>query len=110
MTLSAPTLKRDGSVTASVKVTNTGKREGETVIQLYVQDVTASLSRPVKELKGFKKVNLKPGETQTVSFPIDINALKFWNQQMKFDAEPGKFNVFIGVDSARVKQGSFELL
>lgn len=64
----------------------------------------------MKELKGFKKVNLKPGETQTVSFPIDINALKFWNQQMKFDAEPGKFNVFIGVDSARVKQGSFELL
>ena len=103
-------MKRDGSVTASVKVSNTGKREGETVIQLYVQDVTASLSRPVKELKGFKKVNLKPGETQTVSFPIDINALKFWNQQMKFEAEPGKFNVFIGVDSARVKQGSFELL
>ncbi|HBL9553301.1 TPA: fibronectin type III-like domain-contianing protein, partial [Salmonella enterica subsp. enterica serovar Kentucky] len=51
-----------------------------------------------------------PGERKTVSFPIDIEALKFWNQQMKYDAEPGKFNVFIGVDSARVKQGSFELL
>ena len=108
--LSSPTMKRDGTVTASVQVTNTGKREGATVIQMYLQDVTASMSRPVKQLKGFEKVNLKPGETQTVSFPIDIEALKYWNQRMKYDAEPGKFNVFIGVDSARVKQGEFELL
>jgi len=107
--LSAPTLSRDGTVTASVDVTNTGKREGATVMQMYIQDVTASQSRPVKELKGFDKVSLKPGETQTVSFPIDINALKFWNQKMKYDAEPGKFNVFIGTDSARVKQAQFEL-
>ena len=57
-----------------------------------------------------RKANLKPGETQTVSFPIDVEALKFWNQRMQYDAEPGKFNVFIGVDSARVKQGEFELL
>ena len=108
--LSAPTMKRDGKVTASVQVTNTGKREGATVVQMYLQDVTASMSRPVKQLKGFEKVTLKPGETQTVSFPIDIEALKFWNQQMKYDAEPGKFNVFIGTDSARVKKGEFELL
>jgi beta-glucosidase len=107
--MSAPTLTRGGSVDASVEVTNTGKREGATVIQMYVQDVTASMSRPVKQLRGFKKVNLKPGETQTVSFPIDVDALKFWNQRMKYDAEPGKFNVFIGVDSARVNQGEFEL-
>ncbi|NEN74527.1 beta-glucosidase, partial [Escherichia coli] len=93
--LSAPTMKRDGKVTASVQVTNTGKREGATVVQMYLQDVTASMSRPVKQLKGFEKITLKPGETQTVSFPIDIEALKFWNQQMKYDAEPGKFNVFI---------------
>ncbi|WP_413181933.1 beta-glucosidase BglX [Escherichia coli] len=108
--LSAPTMKRDGKVTASVQVTNTGKREGATVVQMYLQDVTASMSRPVKQLKGFEKITLKPGETQTVSFPIDIEALKFWNQQMKYDAEPGKFNVFIGTDSARVKKGEFELL
>ncbi len=107
--LSAPTLSRDGTVTASVDVTNTGKRDGATVLQMYIQDITASLSRPVKELKGFDKVTLKPGETQTVSFPIDINALKFWNQKMKYAAEPGKFNVFIGTDSARVKQAQFEL-
>ena len=107
--MSASTLKRDGKVTASVEVTNSGKREGATVIQMYVQDVTASMSRPVKQLRGFEKVNLKPGETKTVSFPIDVNALKFWNQQMKYDAEPGKFNVFIGVDSARVNKAEFEL-
>ena len=107
--MSAPSMKANGSVTASVQVTNSGKREGATVIQMYLQDVTASMSRPVKQLKGFEKVTLKPGETQTVSFPIDESQLKFWNQQMKYAAEPGKFNVFIGVDSARVKQGEFEL-
>ncbi|MTH47941.1 beta-glucosidase BglX [Intestinirhabdus alba] len=110
VTLSAPAMRRDGSVTASVQVTNTGRREGATVVQMYLQDVTASISRPVKQLKGFEKISLKPGETRTVSFPIDIEALKFWNQRMKFDAEPGRFNVFIGLDSARVKQGEFELL
>ncbi|ELY4664867.1 beta-glucosidase BglX [Cronobacter muytjensii] len=108
--LSAPTMKRDGKVTASVTVTNTGKREGATAVQMYLQDVTASMSRPVKQLRGFEKVTLKPGQSQTVSFPIDVEALKFWNQRMKYDAEPGKFNVFIGLDSARVKQGEFELL
>jgi beta-glucosidase len=107
--MSAPTMKADGKVEASVEVKNTGDREGETVVQMYLQDVTASMSRPVKELKGFKKVSLKPGETQTVTFPIDVEALKFWNAQMKHVAEPGKFNVFIGLDSARVKQGEFEL-
>jgi len=107
--MSAPSMARDGKVEAAVDVTNTGDREGETVVQMYLQDVTASMSRPVKELKGFKKVLLKPGETQTVSFPIDIEGLKFWNAEMKYDAEPGKFNVFIGLDSARVKRGEFEL-
>ena len=102
-------MTRDGKVTASVDVTNTGKRDGATVVQMYLQDVTASMSRPVEQLRGFEKVDLKAGETKTVSFPIDIEALKFWNQRMKYDAEPGKFNVFIGLDSARVKQGEFTL-
>ncbi|MDY0971958.1 beta-glucosidase BglX [Siccibacter turicensis] len=107
--LSAPEMTRNGTLTASVEVTNTGKRAGATVVQMYLQDVTASVSRPVKQLRGFDKVMLKPGETQTVSFPIDVDALKFWNQRMKYDAEPGTFNVFIGLDSARVKQGEFVL-
>ena len=107
--MSSPVMKADGSVDASVTVTNTGKREGATVVQMYLQDVTASMSRPVKELKGFTKVTLKPGESQTVNFPIDISALKFWNAKMKFAAEPGKFNVFVGLDSEQVKQGEFTL-
>ena len=107
--MSAPLLEPKGKISASVTVTNTGQREGATVVQLYLQDVTASISRPVKELKGFKKISLKPGETQTVSFPIDIDALKFWNAKMHYGAEPGKFNVFIGLDSARVKHAEFEL-
>ena len=108
--ISEPMWEPGASSAKLLQVTNTGNREGATVIQLYLQDVTASMSRPVKMLRGFKKVTLKPGETQTVSFPIDVDALKFWNQQMKYVAEPGKFNVFIGVDSARVKQSEFELL
>lgn len=107
--ISAPSMKCDGNVEATVEVKNTGDREGATVVQLYLQDVTASMSRPVKQLKDFKKVTLKPGETQTVSFPIGIEALKFWNAKMKYDAEPGKFRVFIGLDSARNKQSEFEL-
>lgn len=108
--MSSPTMTRDGHEVATVNVTNTGKRAGSTVIQLYLQDVTASMSRPVKALHGFEKVTLQPGETKTISFPIDIDALKFWNQRMQYDAEPGKFNVFIGEDSMHVKQGEFELM
>lgn len=107
--LSSPVMKADGHVEASVTVTNKGQREGATAVQMYLQDVTASMSRPVKELKDFKKITLKPGESQTVSFPIDTNALKFWNAKLKFAAEPGKFNVFIGLDSEQVKQGEFTL-
>ena len=67
------------------------------------------IDRGIFSIYLFNLVNLKPGETKTISFPIDVDALKFWNQQMKYDAEPGKFNVFIGVDSARVNKGEFEL-
>lgn len=107
--MSAPSMDKQGSVTASVTVTNTGKREGATAVQMYLQDVTASMSRPVKMLRGFKKVALKPGEATTVSFPIDVNALSFWNARMQHAAEPGAFNVYIGLDSARVQQGEFTL-
>ena len=110
ITLDQSSMNINGEITATVTVTNTGKRDGAEVVQLYIRDLVGSVTRPVKELKGFEKITLKPGETQTVSFPIDIEALKFWNQQMKYDAEPGKFNVFIGTDSARVKKGEFELL
>ncbi|MBS0969138.1 beta-glucosidase BglX [Nissabacter archeti] len=109
ITLSSASLTPKGHITASVTVKNTGDRAGATVVQLYLQDVTASLARPVKELKNFKKVMLQPGEKQVVTFPIDETALRFFNQQLKWVSEPGRFNVFIGLDSQDVKKQSFLL-
>ncbi|MNE06887.1 Periplasmic beta-glucosidase precursor [compost metagenome] len=110
LTLSSRSLKKGDTVEASVTVKNTGKREGETVVQLYIQDVTASMSRPVKELKNFQKIMLKPGEQKIVRFTIDEEQLKFYNTQLQFAAEPGEFNVQVGLDSQAVKQQSFELM
>ncbi len=108
--LSASVMPRNGKVNASVTVTNSGKRDGATVVQLYLRDQVASISRPVKELKGFKRVMLKAGESQTVTFPIDVDALKFWNARMQHVAEPGKFSVMIGLDSATTQDAEFTYL
>ncbi|SFN54734.1 beta-glucosidase [Candidatus Pantoea varia] len=108
--MSSPTMPRDGSIEASVTVTNSGKRDGATVVQMYLNDPVASISRPVQELRGFKRIMLKAGESQTVSFKIDVDALKFWNQQMQHVAEPGKFNVMIGLDSVRTQDAQFNYL
>ncbi|WP_415759444.1 beta-glucosidase BglX [Pseudomonas sp. LT1P18] len=110
MALSSTTLNKTGKLDASVMVKNTGKRDGETVVQLYIQDVTGSMIRPIKELKNFQKVMLKAGEQKVVHFTITEDDLKFFNAQLKFAAEPGKFNVQIGLDSQDVTQQSFELL
>ncbi|EJM19658.1 beta-glucosidase-like glycosyl hydrolase [Pseudomonas sp. GM18] len=110
MALSSTTLNKTGKLDASVVVKNTGKRDGETVVQLYIQDVTGSMIRPVKELKNFQKVLLKAGEQKVVHFTITEDDLKFYNAQLKYAAEPGKFNVEIGLDSQDVTQQSFELL
>ncbi|WP_409159438.1 beta-glucosidase BglX [Pectobacterium sp. B2J-2] len=108
--LSSQTMKRNGTINASVTVKNTGSRAGETVVQLYVHDVVASISRPVKELRGFEKVMLQPGESRTATFTLDKDALKFYNARMQQVVEPGKFDVMIGLDSQRVKSESFTLL
>ncbi|MDF9909816.1 UNVERIFIED_ORG: beta-glucosidase [Pantoea brenneri] len=108
--MSSPTMPRNGSIEASVTVTNSGKRNGATVVQMYLNDPVASISRPVQELRGFKRIMLKAGESQTVTFKIDVDALKFWNQQMQHVAEPGKFNVMIGLDSVRTEDGQFNYL
>ncbi|CAO97288.1 beta-glucosidase BglX [Erwinia tasmaniensis] len=108
--MSAATMTRNGSVNASITVTNSGKRDGATVVQLYLRDEVASISRPVKELKGFKRIMLKAGESQTVTFPIDASALKFWNAKMQQVAEPGKFSVMIGLDSVRTENAEFDYL
>ncbi|MBV7489136.1 MULTISPECIES: beta-glucosidase BglX [Pseudomonas] len=110
MALSSTTLNKTGKLDASVTVKNTGKRDGETVVQLYIQDETGSMIRPIKELKNFQKVMIKAGEQKVVHFTITEDDLKFYNTQLKYAAEPGKFNVQIGLDSEDVTQQSFELL
>ncbi|MCG8385816.1 MAG: glycoside hydrolase family 3 C-terminal domain-containing protein [Cytophagales bacterium] len=87
------------TVTASVEVTNTGDRLGEEVVQLYIRDKLSSVTRPVKELKGFQKVALKPGETKTVRFQVNPEMLSFYNLQMDWGVEPGEFEVMIGRSS-----------
>lgn len=107
--LSSTKLSSKGSITATVTVTNTGKYDGKEVAQLYIQDIEGSTTRPVKELKGFEKVFLKAGESKKVQFTITAEDLKFYNYDLKFVAEPGDFNIFIGGNSRDVKQAGFSL-
>ncbi|HEY0294374.1 MAG TPA: beta-glucosidase BglX, partial [Bordetella sp.] len=107
VSLSAPAMKAGGTMQARVTVTNTGDREGATVVQLYLQQPVASVSRPVRELKGFRRISLKPGESRVVSFDITDDDLAFYNAGMKRVVEPGKFNVYVGLDSDADKLASF---
>jgi beta-glucosidase len=91
------------TLTATVTLTNLGKIAGEEVVQLYIQDPEASISRPIKELKNFKKVMLQPGEKKEVSFNITTNDLMFYNSDLKYDWEPGDFIIYIGTNSKDVK-------
>ena len=104
--LSSTSLKGNQTLTASVTVTNTGKYDGKEVVQLYIRDMVGSVTRPVKELKGFQKIELKAGESKTVSFSISSNDLKFYNYDLKYDWEPGEFKIMIGGNSRDVKTGS----
>ncbi len=101
--LSKNQLKGDEPLTASVTLTNTGKVAGEEIVQLYIQDPAASISRPVKELKNFKKIMVQPGEKKEVSFEITTNDLKFYNSDLKYDWESGEFIIYIGSNSRDVK-------
>ncbi|WP_300703340.1 beta-glucosidase BglX [Bacteroides sp.] len=107
--LSTPTMGLDGSVTATVTVTNTGKRDGAEVVQLYIRDLVGSITRPVKELKGFEKIWVKAGESKTVSFKITPELLRFYNYEMKHVVEPGDFDVMIGGSSQTVKTARLTL-
>lgn len=108
--LSKSSFKSGGSITASVEVKNTGSREGKEVVQLYIRDLVGSVTRPVKELKGFEKISLKPGESRTITFTINADLLKFYDAELKYVAEPGDFKVFIGGNSRDVKEAAFSLL
>ena len=102
-------ITKNESVTISIDITNTGKIAGEEVVQLYIQDEFASMTRPVKELKGFQKINLKPGETKNINFNISPDMLSFLNKDMKKIVEPGKFNIMIGGNSVDLITTSFEV-
>lgn len=109
VTLSANTLTNSGKITAAVTVKNTGNYDGDEVVQLYIQDVVGSIKRPVKELKGFEKISLKAGASQTVNFTITEDMLRFYNNQLELKSEPGLFKVYIGTNSAVKEAAEFEL-
>ncbi len=93
-------LEKDGKITVTADVKNTGDKAGEQVVQLYIQDLVGSVTRPVKELKGFEKVNLQKGETKTVQFTITPEMISFYNLKMKFGPEPGDFKVWVAANAA----------
>lgn len=95
---------------AKILITNTGKYDGEETVQLYLRDVAASITRPVKELKDFRKIFLRKGESKEIVFTISGNSLKFYNSNLLYAAEPGEFKVFIGTNSDEVKEAGFNLL
>jgi len=107
--LSDSVLQAKGSIQATVQVKNTGKVKGEEVVQLYVRDLVGSVTRPVKELKGFQKLELNPDETKTVTFTISPDMLAFHRLDMSYGTEPGEFLVFAGGNSRDVIQKSFQL-
>jgi len=108
--VSAAKIGFNGKLKISVDVTNTGNYDGAEVVQLYVKDLVASITRPVRELKGFEKITLKKGEKKSVSFEISSEDLKFYNLDMKNVAEPGDFEVFVGGNSDATLKGKFELV
>lgn len=107
--ISADEMTQDGTITASVTVTNTGDRAGDEIVQMYIRDVVGSVSRPVKELKGFERISLNAGESKVVNFTITPEMLKFYNFDLEFVNEPGVFEVMVGPNSAAVEKRTFTL-
>jgi beta-glucosidase len=108
--LSSATLSNKGSIKATVTLKNIGEKDGSEVVQLYTQQLVGSITRPVKELKGFQKIFLKAGEAKEITFTISAEDLKFYNADLKFVAEPGDFKLFVGGNSRDVKEVRFKLL
>jgi beta-glucosidase len=107
--ISSAKMNMNGTVTVSVDVKNSGNRRGAEVVQLYIRDDYSSVTRPVKELKGFKKIWLDPGQSQTVSFTINKEMLSFYDVNMKWIAEPGDFTVMVGTASDKNESIKFRL-
>jgi beta-glucosidase len=107
--LSSNHLSENGEIKVSVDVTNTGSYDADEIVQMYIRDLVGSVSRPVKELKGFQRISLKKGETKTVSFTITPDDLKFYNQNLDYKFEPGDFDIMIGSSSDDIKTLRFTL-
>ena len=108
--LSSTEMTKDSEIVVTANIENIGDKLGTQTVQLYLQDITASVSRPVKQLVGFENITLKPHEKGQIKFVIKYDMLKFWNDKMQYVAEPGKFNVFIGSDSTTQNKQTFTLL
>lgn len=107
--LSASRISPSGKVTVSIDVENTGRRAGDEVVQLYIRDLVATMTRPVKELKGFQRVTLQPGEKRRVEFVLGPEHLGFWNREMRYVVEPGEFRVMVGSNSVDVIDTKLEV-
>ena len=108
--LSANSFTKEGSISVSFRLKNTGKYQGKEVAQLYIRDLVGSVTRPVKELKGFEMVSLNPGESKEISFTIDTETIQFYTAKHKWEAEPGDFKVFIGGSSQTDLESDFSLI
>ena len=93
----------DWKITATINLKNTGSRDADEIVQLYIRDMVASISRPVKELKGFQRIHLAAGESREISFDITPEMLKFYNAELKHVIEPGDFQIMVGGNSKEVK-------
>jgi beta-glucosidase len=107
--LSATSIPATGKLTVSVEVENAGRRAGDEVVQLYIRDLVASMTRPVKELKGFQRVSLQPGEKRRVEFVLGPEELGFWNRELRYVVEPGEFQVMVGANSVDVIESKFNV-
>jgi beta-glucosidase len=107
--IAQPVVGLDGTIDITATITNTGDRAGVEVVQLYVRDLVASITRPVKELKGFQRVNLQPGAAKTVHFVLPVQTLGFIGLNMNYMVEPGAFTIWVGPDSTRGLEGTVEV-
>jgi beta-glucosidase len=108
--LSSRTISQDGTITVSVELNNVGNREGDEVVQLYLHDLVASVTRPVRELKGFERATLGPGEKCRIEFLLTSKHLGFYDREMRFIVEPGTFKVTVGTNSIEGLETTFEVM
>jgi beta-glucosidase len=108
--ISAADIKRGGSVNVEVDVTNRGTMKGDEIVQLYVHKIVSSVTRPVMELKDFARISLNPGEKKAVRFKVDASKLAFWTAEMKYEAEPGDYEIMIGKASIDVQKINLKVI